>query len=393
MPTLSDLPPFWYLGRLTCVSGYGEAARHQLHVLAKHGLDVYGWGCPTAVPVKDRTTPFFERIRELTRAPNPSAPLGGSIFHLTPDNADAYRQYVPRPHIGVTAWETSCLPHGWVNTINGYDQLWTPTQWQADVYRHSGITAPIEVVPFAFDPQWYPLDGPAHPAVDRIHQTPNLRGDLVRRTVFTSVFAWDARKNPEGLIRAYVGAFTGSDDVVLVIKSYTKTPEDASIQNRVTEILLKIKHPHPPMIVVINEDLSRADMLALLRSTDVYVCTSRGEGWGLPLSEAAHMGVPSIYANNSAMAETRPGTCSVPCKELPVYGMVSDWYTWPQTWWEPSIADLICDMRDLHQRGVSALAVEGQTDRAAIQAAYPTSRAAEAAHAALKRVLESAAGT
>jgi glycosyltransferase involved in cell wall biosynthesis len=53
-------------------------------------------------------------------------------------------------------------------------------------------------------------------------------------------------------------------------------------------------HPRAAPITLIEEDFSAAQMRALYDRADCVVCPSRGEGFGLPLAEAAALGVPTL---------------------------------------------------------------------------------------------------
>lgn len=372
MGILSELPPCWFIGRLNCISGYGEAARHQMLALAEHGLNIYGWHCATRTPVKETDTAFSKDTAACIRmaAPVDVEPTW-AVVHMCPDNAAPFRKFLPKKQALSFVWETSHLPAYWIPMINTYTQVWVPTAWNKEICVSSGVTVPVHVVPFAFRPDYFPERArlPAPPWTD----------DKV--FTFSSVFAWDERKNPEGLIRAYMHAFTSADPVQLVIKSYGGVPGSGSIQEKVGHIIAGAQHPNPPRVVVVNENLTREQMLALVAHSDVYVCASRGEGWGLPVTEAAMYGVPAIVADNTALSEQGLGF-PVDCVEEPVWGMAGPNYTWPQVWSTPRTVGLARAMRDFFE---SPAARQGQaliaTER--LTSEYTTERAAEQAKRAV----------
>ena len=58
-----------------------------------------------------------------------------------------------------------------------------------------------------------------------------------------------------------------------------------------------------PTVEWIKEDLSREGMRDLLCHVDALVLPTRGEGWGLPVTEAMSMGLPVIVTNASGPTE------------------------------------------------------------------------------------------
>src|SRR3990167_10310268 len=85
---LSDLPPMYYVGRVNCVTGQGDAARHQIHILRQHGLRlrvIDAGSC--ADPDPDHRDDFIQSAR----ASDACTPTGGTIIHLQPNTAEPYR--------------------------------------------------------------------------------------------------------------------------------------------------------------------------------------------------------------------------------------------------------------------------------------------------------------
>ena len=58
-----------------------------------------------------------------------------------------------------------------------------------------------------------------------------------------------------------------------------------------------------PTVEWIREDLSREGMRDLLCDVDALVLPTRGEGWGLPVTEAMAMGLPVVVTNASGPTE------------------------------------------------------------------------------------------
>ncbi len=101
------------------------------------------------------------------------------------------------------------------------------------------------------------------------------------------------------LLAAYFAAFSGSDDVNLVLKTFPNP------HNTVAALLdeLRAGHADPPDVRWIDRDLPDAELAGLYRLADCYVHPSRGEGFGLPVAEAMLAGVPVISVAWSGLAD------------------------------------------------------------------------------------------
>lgn len=362
---LADLPPFTYVGRVNCVTGYGAAARHQIHVLRRHGarFAIVDAGS-THDPDPQRQDPFVQAARKS----DVEGQTRGTIIHLAPNSVAKWR-HLPRPHILVSVWETTRLPAEWVRTINTFDQVWCATEWQRKVYRDSGVTEKLlRVVPFVVDPELY-----------RSQATPRASDG---ETVFGSVFQWTERKAPAALIGAYLQAFTADDHVTLLLKSYEGDSPTTGVEGHVASIVKGFHlQKSPPKIRVVTQPLSSLDMTAFYQSIDCYVSSHRGEGFGLPIAEALLSGRPVIATGWSAPAEYAEGIFRAVRYTLqPPHGMHwQPFYSVDQSWAQPDVADLAEAMREAR-----AGRLDYSLDRVRDQFTVLVDRAGASAAAALR---------
>jgi glycosyltransferase involved in cell wall biosynthesis len=366
---LSDLPPLTYVGRINCVTGYGVAARHQIHVLRRHGarFAVVDAGSASA-PDPEGRDQFIQAAR---RSDANAEPTRGTIFHIAPNMVSSWKQRdMPRPHILVSVWETTRLPAEWVSTVNGFDQVWCATDWQRGVYRDSGVEERLlRVVPFAIDPSLYA----------------SASTKTAGRTVFGSVFQWTERKAPAALIGAYLQAFTAADPVTLVLKSYEGDNPHGGVEGHVAAIVRSFRlRSEPPEIRVVTRSLTSGEMLAFYQSIDCYVSAHRGEGFGFPIAEALLSGRPVIATGWSAPAEFAAG-CFRAVRytlEPPRDMSWQPFYSIDQSWAHIDGADLVRAMRDAH-----AKKLQYSWERVRDTFAVLTNRAGAAAREALKEIL------
>jgi len=227
-----------------------------------------------------------------------------------------------------------------------------------EVYRQSGVQEEkLRHVTFGLDPEHYGVPG------NRLAGAPGgwevlrrVDGHRRNRFVFGSVFQWSERKSPRSLIAAYYQAFSEQpDEVLLAIKTYRGHSPKASVQAMVDEITESFAFPtgkpRPP-IEIICDHFSRDQMRVFYQNIDCYVSTHRGEGWGLPLHEAALMGKPVVATDWSAPAEYLaecPLYLPVSYTMVSPYGMDEQpYYTVDQKWASPSVEECAVHMESAY---------------------------------------------
>jgi hypothetical protein len=310
-------------------SGYAEAARNYVAALSSVGVDVSA----KSVSFEDARSDYGVAGRLTEAAVNRNVSYAINVCFLTPDHFHIFRDQNCY-NIGMFDWETDSLPSEWVPECNGMDEVWVPAHWTADVARRSGVVKPVHVFGHCASPDDYK---DALPLI-----FPELPADLYK---FYSIFQWTERKNPRGLLRAYLTEFTGRDKVVLILKTYRSNYSESE-QNAVLDEIRKIKadvgRANPPKIMVIPSMLTKGEMLGLHKMADCFVLIQRAEGWGLPHFEACMMGKPVITTNYSANLEfTKPEHSYLVGYDMTaVRGM--DWIHWyrpDMVWAEPSAAE------------------------------------------------------
>lgn len=334
-----------WVGPLLDGSGYAEASRNYVAALHTVGVNL------VLHPVS------FERARtDYGRAGAIVNSLLGRSFqyalnvvHLTPHHFPLYREDGCF-NIGFFAWETDSLPREWVSRCNLMDELWVPCHRTADLVRHSGVSKPIRVFGHCATPEDFTRAKPL--------RYPGIEDQAFK---FYSVFQWTERKNPRGLLHAYLTAFTDEDPVVLMLKTY-RSNYSIEEQNAVREEIRKIKGElggtHAPRVVLIPYMLTREQMLGFHQLGDCFVLLQRGEGWGLPHFEACWMGKPVITTGVGGNLEfTRPAfSYLVDSTPVPVQGM--PWIRWysrrSMTWAEPDILEARSFMRHVYRHRAEA---------------------------------------
>lgn len=345
-------------------SGYGAATRGIVQAMAAVG---YGPEIVRFVPAITTSTaigrhdeledgwlePYFTGDRSVEDKIN--------IVHLNPALAGIYHTAVGgRYNIAYCAWETDRLPkkehlyHGEHRTVveclNLFDEVWVPSTFLVDVFKNSGVTAPIFVIPHALQESLLKLP-PGKPAA--------LKGDV--RTTFYTIGSWNPRKNTAAVARAYWSCgWNPLTKTQLVLHQIPANRTEEAIfahQDTARQELIALKEGHPDgkdaQLNIHCTPKPYSWVLRLHQSGHVLVSGSRGEGFGcgIPALEALALGSYVVGGGGPALedlAAVVPGSVTVlPYQQAPVEPM-AEGFELDQMWWDVRQQDLSEEMKLLH---------------------------------------------
>ena len=316
-------------------SGYAKASRGNIIALHKLGVPI------TVSPLSfEALRPDLgEEGRVVNSLIDKDIDYNIVIIHTTPEFWSNYREE-GKTNIGYTIWETSLLHPDWKDYINNnVDKVLIGCEWNIGVFKDSGVTIPIGVVPHAIttdnldDVEPYSITG-----IDK---------DIY---VFYSIMQWHERKHPIALIKAYWYAFQIGEDVALVLKTYRSSYSEAE-KDAIRQTLKKLKSVTPmdsyPPIYLLPDMLSEDEISGLHAIGDCYVSLDRGEGFGISGATAGACGNPIIVTGCGGATEyaKEDNSYLVDYSLTPVSGMPwTKWYLGNQLWAEPDVkqgADLM----------------------------------------------------
>lgn len=288
-------------------SGYTHAAMLYLCALQKAGLERLDIHSVDGVFNRDpRELPAWAiGLRELAA----HSDYDNALIHHLPETIATYHQRGQHRTFGNTVVETSTVPRWLIEQLNRWTNgLIVPSDHNVNAFIESGYDHPVHKVPHPLLDEWA-IAGSR--AIDLSNGRPNQPAEWRDRTMFLYVGTWNHRKNPRGVLEAYLGAFPEKDNgrAGLVLKLTT-----SAVTRRLIEHLApgRVVDPNDPKstgdIWVYDSPLSHDAMRWLYLSCDVYVSLHRGEGWGLGIFQAAASGMPVIYTGYSAPAEYLAGT-------------------------------------------------------------------------------------
>lgn len=330
-----------YTGPIFDNSGYARACRGNILALHEAGVPI------TLNPISFESTKpdLGEDGKILHGLVNKQIPYNIQIIHTTPEFWSKLRDPIA-VNVGYTIWETSRLHRDWPAHINNnVTKVLVGCEWNTEVFKDSGVTIPIGVVPHGINMKEFEDIEPF-----------SIGGVSDDDFVFYGIFQWSERKNPEALIRAYYHAFAekGINDVALVLKTYRLNYSEEEV-NLLRNIIVNMKRFIPmrdyPKIAFISNMLSEEEISALHKRGDCYVSLDRGEGFGLSPFAAGAAGNPIIVTGYGGTTEyaKEGNSYLIDYKLTPVYKMaLGPWYTADQLWADPDIVHASNLMRQVY---------------------------------------------
>lgn len=214
-----------------------------------------------------------------------------TILAVNPDNLSnarmrAQKEFVrDRYTIGYWFWELPEIPDDWLPSFALVDEVWTGSRFVQDAIS---LKSPVPVfrvpVPVRL--------GPTNKFSRKHFGLPE------RKFLFLSMsdtHSQLARKNPLGVIRAFKKAFPGDRTRVgLVLKINNVSSVHA---DRAMMALIRREVKGHRNIYLLDRDMMRAEIDALLALTNCFVSLHRSEGFGLGPAEAMSLGKPVILTN------------------------------------------------------------------------------------------------
>ena len=238
----------------------------------------------------DRPDPAFLRAAaDAARLHRASAAHGDAevvLRNCLPPRTDGIA--APTGVIANYAWEESGFPRERTAAFNRDLNLITVTsRYVAKVLADNGVRTPIAVVGNGVD---HLADiQPRKPAADLGNAT----------FTFLHVSSCFPRKGADALLEAWAAAFGADDDVALIIKTFPNPHNEIAAQLAD----LGRRHPRHAPVILIDRDLPAAEIAGLYTAADAFVAPSRGEGFGLPMAEAALFDLPVITTAHSGQRD------------------------------------------------------------------------------------------
>ena len=286
-----------FRGPVLTQSGYGVHSRQVVRwLLSRNDIDVKflvtPWGDTPWILNRSYCDGLIGRIMERTASPDYKADVS---FQLQLPN-----EWDPKLcpiNIGITAAvETDCANQSWVVDSNKMSCIVLPSTHSLKSLENAGnLTVDSFVIPESFSDD---IIKNVDKTIDLSHIETSFNFLLFGQMTGNNPF--NDRKNLLFTIKWICEAFEKDNDVGIIIKTNAgrNTLIDRNIVIRNLDALLKEVRPKSknPKVYLLHGDMSDADVAALYKHQKVkaLVSLTRGEGYGLPILEAAASGLPVI---------------------------------------------------------------------------------------------------
>jgi glycosyltransferase involved in cell wall biosynthesis len=296
-------------------------------------LNVLSWGQTGFIFDETEEFKYINQLRE--KSDKYSQQCGGNpqfdiSLQITIPNE--WKKMAPI-NIGYTAGiETTTISPAWLEPSQQMDKIIVISEHVKKVYENTvfqddkgnkyKVTTPIEVVYFPF----------------KTVEDASVNLDLKYDFNFLTVNQWGPRKDIEGLVSNFIDEFR-NEEVGLVIK--TNRTSDSQMDKMAVEQQLKTlvdsKGDHKCKIYLVHGNMTEKELHGLYKHPKIkaFVTTTHGEGFGLPVFEAANEGLPVIATNWSAHTEflngldkegeLKPMFAKIDCELRPI----ADQFVWP----------------------------------------------------------------
>lgn len=297
-----------FKGPVLTASGYGEHARQLLHALLEHNkFDVYvepiRWG-DTPILSKD-TDKLISKIYELLSKKNVTNDFDLSIQVTIPPEFEK----LAKINIGVTAGiEVDRVSPSWITKANEkVDLIIVPSKHAAETFANVKyqdekgnflqLQKPVAVLPEAVDTNVFNnLD---------VNSNFDFETDFNFVSVglgFNAQNIGDDRKNLTTLVKWFCERFKDNKEVGLILKTSVvnnSLVDKEFVKSRISAIKREVGVTEFPKIYLVHGRMPKNELASLFKHPKVkaYVTLTHGEGFGLPIIEAAACDLPVMATN------------------------------------------------------------------------------------------------
>jgi hypothetical protein len=262
-------------GCTTVADGYGEITHQLARALAKNN-DV------SITPNKawHSTTYMQSDIKGMLNKNLKSVDFELFIFYPNDGLSSRYKTGI------LSMWEGNLLPSPWINGLNRFGNVFSPSKFVKGVFINSGVKSNVHLLPLGVNTSLY--------------KTTHREFPKNRPFRFLTVGKMEPRKNVSTLVKAFTEEFVGED-----IELWIKTRE------RFLPVEVSSAAKNDPRIKILEKTLGEEELANLYKDCDCFVYPSRAEGFSFPPRNAIATGMPTIVTGWSALSEIK-GAVKIP---------------------------------------------------------------------------------
>jgi glycosyltransferase involved in cell wall biosynthesis len=281
---------------LLTLSGYGIHSRQVFEWLesikdAELTVEILQWGATPWLLSSEIDEGIVGRIMSKSK----EVKQGIYDYTFQVQLPDEWDPSLGKKNIGISAFvETDRCSVKWIDKCNKMDAIIVPSTFTKTVAQRSGsITTPVYVIP-----EWYNSFIDSEDLKPTKLNLPSKFNYLMIGTL-TSQSPEADRKNILFGVKWFCEQFKDDKKVSLILK--TSFGKGTKIDRRLTAEYLKraIKEIRPgkfPKIQLIHGAMDQSEVAGIYKNQKIkgFLAPTKGEGYGLPLIEAAAQGIPVI---------------------------------------------------------------------------------------------------
>ena len=290
-------------------SGYGVHSRQVFEWLVEKDIDLdvecLKWGNTPWILDANDYSGIVSKIMERSK---PLTPPYDVTFQLQlPDEWDPN---LGNYNVGMSAFvETDKCSSKWVDCCNKMDAVVVPSTFTKNVVKRSGmLNKKIHVIPEWFNENIGKTDS------DNILEQVDTE---FNHLIIAQLTAQDTKVDRKNLINTLKWLFeihNSDSDAGIVIKTNLgrgSKKDKIMTEKFMSHIVEKYRKGSSPAVHLIHGNMSSQEIAKIYASDKIssYVTATRGEGYGLPIVDAAAAGIPIVATNWSGHLEfLKPGS-------------------------------------------------------------------------------------
>ena len=293
-------------GPLLTRSGYGEQARYALRALRSRPdlFDVYiqplTWGQTSWLNERNAEREWIDKTIERTIA---HIQQGGQFDMSLQVTIPAEYENMAPVNVGYTAGiETTQVSSEWIQATNQMERVIVISNHAKDVFERTTYEGTNEATG---EHVILKTNIPIHPIcypVKTFEELPEVPLELKHDFNFLTVAQFGPRKNVANTIKWFIEEFR-NEPVGLIVKTNVAKNcqmDREMVQQKFREILSMIENPEDRQcsLYLLHGDMTDEEIHSLYEHPNInaLLALTHGEGFGLPLYEAAYTGIPVIAA-------------------------------------------------------------------------------------------------
>ena len=288
-------------GPLLSLSGYGTHSRQICKWLFKKNnikisTQLLPWGMTPWLINPEFELGMIGEIMKASTSPNFPNQYDVSFQIQLPNEWDPK---IAKYNIGVSAFvETDKCNPAWIESCNKMQHIVVPSHFVKQTIERTGkVNVPISVIPESF----YDciLNDSLSSTVD-LNLSTSFNFLIFGQVTGNNPF--NDRKNTYFMIKWLCEQFCDDKDVGIIIKTNhgtNSTIDKKLTENMILKLLKEVRKGEYPKFYILHGQLNQEEIASVYQNPKIkaLVAATRGEGFGLPLLEAAASGLPVIATN------------------------------------------------------------------------------------------------